>query len=288
MKYPVHALLIAGLLLGGCAVQRFGASAMLMPPEGTELPIQVRAGLFLLPTHFAGDPEEHWLLLDTGTDRALLDVRLAASLGLKLGSRTAIISATGSEVSAQLLPPLPNLRMGSVIFHNVEAAAMDLQTLRDNTMLPIEGILGCDLFRNCLLEIDVAGRRVSLRPLSMLPDEPPIYFTSRVPVVQASFAGKPIEILIDTGFQSLLALPSEASITWRMRPRRTGELATLDGKAEHGSGRAQGELRLGSLSFMDPWVTLTKGQPKLGLRALRNSLFTLDAAGGRVWIGPRR
>ena len=71
-------MLIAGLLLGGCAVQRFGASAMLMPPEGTELPIHVRAGLFLLPTHFAGDPEEHWLLLDTGTDRALLDVRLAA------------------------------------------------------------------------------------------------------------------------------------------------------------------------------------------------------------------
>lgn len=282
------ALLLPLLCLAGCMAPRYGASAMVAPPEGASLPVRAREGLLLVPVRMGSDGVDHWFLLDTGTDRALLDARLCRDQGLAANQSTSIVAATGAAVDAHELAPIRSLRIGSVEFRDVDAACIDLQQLRDHARMPIEGILGCDLFRGSLLEIDLATRTVHVRPLRDAPVETPIRFDGRVPVVPATFAGKPLEVLVDTGFQSLLAIPPELSIDWRYTPRTTGELATLDGIQDHGSGRAQGHLEIGQLRFQDPWVTVAKGQPKIGMWALRRSRITLDAAGGRIWIQPQR
>jgi hypothetical protein len=282
------ALLLPILCIAGCMAPRYGASAMIAPPEGATLPVRAREGLLLVPVRMGTDGVDHWCLLDTGTDRALFDARLCRDQGLAPRQSTSIVAATGAAVEAHELAPIRSLRVGPVEFRDVDAASIDLQQLRDHAKLPIEGILGCDLFRGTLLEIDLAARTVRVRPLRDVPTEAPMRFDGRVPVVPATFANKSLEVLVDTGFQSLLAIPPDLSIDWRYAPRTTGELATLDGIQDHGSGRAQGHLAIGPLRFTDPWVTVAKGQPKIGMWALRRSVITLDAAGGRIWIQPSR
>jgi predicted aspartyl protease len=277
-------LLLPYWSLSGCMAPRYGASAMISPPEGAALPVRVREGLLLVPVRMGADGVDHWCLLDTGTDRALFDANLCRKLGLAPRQSTSIVAATGAEVEAHELLPIQSLRVGPIEFRDVDAASIDLQQLRDHAKLPIEGILGCDLFRGSLLELDLSARSVYVRPMRNTPSEQPIRFDGRVPVVPAMLAGKPLEVLVDTGFQSLLAVPPEMALDWRFPPRTTGELATLDGIQDHGSGRALGTLTVGPLRFQDPWVMVAKGQPKIGMWALRRSKLTLDAAGGRIWI----
>jgi len=279
------AALAAAALVAGCAGGPLGARRTLLPPGGALLPSRLRDGLFLLRARFR-DERDHWLLLDTGTDRALLDYALCRELDLQPGGPTTIVAANGAQVGGRRLSPLPVLRLGDLELQDVDAAAIDLQQLREHAGLPIEGIAGTDLFRGCLLQIDLPARTVRALPAGAAPPSPSFAFPGRVPAVAAQLAGRPLTALVDTGFQGLLAVPREFAVEWRTPPRRGGELATLDGVSGHDTGRAAGAFVVGEQRFEEPWVMVADGAPKLGMGALGRSVLTLDAGAGRLWITP--
>jgi predicted aspartyl protease len=123
-------------------------------------------------------------------------------------------------------------------------------------------------------------------PPDMAPPTPPGAFPGRVPAVAGSLGQQPLTVLVDTGFQGLLAVPREFAVEWRTPPRHGGELATLDGVSDHDTGRAAGAFVVAEQRFEEPWVMVADGAPKIGMGALRRSVLTLDAGSGRVWITP--
>jgi len=132
----------------------------------------------------------------------------------------------------------------------------------------------------------VPARSVRALPPGTAPAAGAHSFSGRVPALPAALAGRPLTVLVDTGFQGLLAVPREFAVEWRTRPRRSGELATLDGVSDHDTGRADGTFVVAEQQFEDPWVMVADGAPKIGIGALHRAVLTLDAAAGRVWITP--
>jgi len=47
-------------------------------------------------------------------------------------------------------------------------------------------------------------------------------------------------------------VPRAFAPEWRLPPRFSGELATLDGVSDHDTGRAAGALTVGALRFDEP------------------------------------
>lgn len=282
---PVLAALLA--LPVACTGPRYGPGATLAPAAGTVLPSVFHGGLCCLRARLPGEERERLLLLDTGTDRTLLDRSLCQRLGLSLQAPTTVVAGNGAEVTAHGLERLAFLRIGAAEFRSVDAAAIDLQLLREHAALPIDGIAGCDLFRQCLLVIDFPAHTARLLPLAAAPAAAGSAFKGRVPMVGATLGATALDLLVDTGCQQTLALPPELELPWRVPPHAAGEVATLDGLSGQESGRIAGELVVAGLRLRDPWVALAAGAPKLGARALRRCVLTLDAGGGRLWLESR-
>jgi predicted aspartyl protease len=276
-------------LLAACAHSGIGPRQTLLPEGGLVLPADLERGVWLVPVHLGDEIQPRRFLLDTGTDRTLLDVRLAEQLGIGRRADGALQTATGHRLAIELLQPLRLLRLGSAEFHDVDVASVDLSGLRAESGLPLEGIIGCDLFRDCLLELDYVLATARLLPRATAPAGGH-EFAERVPWVDALLAGTQLRLLIDTGFQQSLSVPETTVLPWSSPPRAAGALATLDGTMPIAAARVRGTLAIGELRWSDPRVILAAGSPKLGAGLLRRHRLLLDARGGRVWLeqrGPR-
>ena len=284
-RVALAAWLCAALSFASCAAPAYGPARTTLPDDGVAmLPSRYSRGTFLVFAEFPGQKGRHAFLFDTGTDRTLLDLRLAHSLGLKALAEEPVVTATGDAVPGALLERIPVLRLGEATFHDVDCVGLDLSNLREEGGLPIVGIVGCDLFRQCLLEIDYRGRSLRALPRSAAPQTEPMRFEERSPFVDADFAGTNVRVLVDTGFLQTIALPRGCSLPFVEPPRAYGEIASISGTEPKEVARLDGELRIGALTWREPQVLLVSGCPKIGARLFRDALIRLDASGGRIWI----
>lgn len=282
---PVPRPLLLALLLVGCATAPDRGPARTELTQPCQLPCQLRQGLFLL--HGRIGVESATFLLDTGTDRMVLDGDFCRRLGLSPDGSGTVRTAAGDELPHGGIVTLPRLQLGDAVFHEVPASLLELRGLSESTGRRIAGILGCDLFSACELELDYPGRRVTVRPRAPTPRAGAIPYTGTIPTVAAMLDGKPLDVLIDTGFQRTLALPPGTAQSWRRPPRPDGELVTVAGAAAKSLGRLAGALHLGEHRWTDPWVTLAPGSAKLGAQALRDLVLTLDVAARLLWLQRR-
>jgi Aspartyl protease len=265
-----------------------GPRATLLPAPVVDLPCEYVGNLFLVQVMVEGHGP-FACLLDTGTDRMLLDTATAASLG-RAGTteQGRVRGATGAEMPFRGLLEVAELRLGEAVFRGISTGIVDLAALGDSLGRPIQGILGCDVFAACTVQLDYAQHTVRL--LQRPPDNASgsvFRFTETVPWVEATIAGRPRRLLLDTGFQRQLAVNTEADLPWRRPPRHDGEVVTVTGSQAKAVGRLQGRVEVGSLVLTNPDVTIAPGSPKLGAAALRGCLVTLDMAAGRVLLQPR-
>ncbi len=285
---PKLAIAMAALLaalLAACAHTAYGPRRTLLPQDGVAV-LSSRHGRssVLLLAEFPGLRGTRALLLDTGTDRTLLDYQLARELGLKALEPEAVVTATGDAAPAMLLERIPEMRIGEAAFCDVDAIGIDLSQLRENGGLPILGIAGCDLFRQGLLEIDYPGRTVRLLPRSAAPAGGGHRFEERTPWLWAEVGGKRLRLLLDTGFQQSLALPPGCDVPFVFPPRPAGDIASISGTEPKEYARLRGDLRVGNLRWNEPSALIVPGSPKLGARLLRGTRILLDASGGRCWL----
>lgn len=283
---PTIALLAA---LAACASPDYGPRRTELPPDGgAVIPCRHSRGTFLVFAEFADVPGRHALLFDTGTDRTLLDLEFARRLGLTTVAEEAVVTATGASVAGYELSRLPWLRLGEVRFHDVDAVGLDLSRLREHGGLPIVGIAGCDLFRQCLLEVDYRTRGMRVLPRSAAPRTGGHAFEERSPWVTLDLAGSPVRTLVDTGFQQSLALPPGTNVPFAHEPRPYGEIASIAGTEPKELTRLDGLARLGDLVWTEPSILVVPGCPKFGARLLRDCVLRLDARAGRIWIDRSR
>lgn len=286
----LRAILLALLLTpGGClSTHGLGARSTTLPADGAALPVRFHRGVCIVDVALPGRSAPVPMLLDTGTDRLLLDLAFARSLGLRSTGDESVITATGAAVGGSHLTDLPWLQLGAARFEHVDVVGLDLSSLREHGGLDVVGIVGSDLFRGCLLEIDYPRRSARVLAVAAAPPHPPHRFHERSPWVDLDVAGTAVRALVDTGFQQSLALPPGTDLPWRRRPRDAGDIAAIDGKASKAVAQVDGAVRLGALEWVDPWIVLVPGVPKLGTAFLRNCVVWLDVGGGRVWIDRRR
>jgi len=289
------AIALKALPLLGCALSTgcntspdLGPRNTELPGEETVLPTRLVHGLWLLQVRLPNVAGDHRLLIDTGTDRTLLDLPLAQSIGLNSTGDEIVRTATGEEMSSSRLDRLPWLGAGEVTFRDIEVAGVDLQPLRETGGVPIVGIAGCDLFRQCVLELDYRRRRARVAPRSRAPSEGGHPFNGRLPWISVRAAGEELRVLVDTGFQHALAVPTETPIRWLSEPRQDGELATLDGVADKHTARLDGVLEFDEIRLRNPLVVVAPGHPKIGTALLRRCRLLLDVSAGRIWIEPAR
>lgn len=284
MKSAGPALLLLAVL-AACTAPEYGPRRTELPPDGgAVLPTRHARGTFLVYAEFPGLAGRHALLFDTGTDRTLLDLQLVRSLGLATVDDEPVVTATGAAVPGFELERLPWLQLGEVRFHDVDAVGLDLSRLREHGGLPVVGIAGCDLFRQCLLEVDYRTRSMRVLPRAAAPETGGFPYEERSPWVVLDLAGTPVRTLVDTGFQQSLALPPGTSVAFAHEPQPYGDIASIAGTEPKELTRLDGLARLGDLVWTEPSILVVPGCPKLGARLLRDCLLRLDAKAGRVWI----
>ena len=148
-----------------------------------------------------------WLSLDTGASSGLLNLRSVRTLGLRV-LRQSQATGAGGTVEAVTLSNV-GLNINGARLENLELQAVPLNSLEDSTGRVMDGIVGAELFRRYVVEIDYAEKMITLYE----PDKYqytgegeilPLTFHDNHPYVQAkiTMAGhNPItgEFVIDAG-----------------------------------------------------------------------------------------
>ena len=180
-----------------------------------QIPFELNGHVIFLPVSVNGSPGS--FVLDTGAQGSSLNTRMARELRLPLG-RGGTAHGAGGNVASHRLTAV-TLGIGEARLEKLDLSAMELAPLENNTGRPIDGILGSDLFRRYVVEIDYETKRISLyEPSGFEPEgrgqSLPLRFEDQHPYVRAAVTlpGRAIldgEFVLDLGSNlALILLPS--------------------------------------------------------------------------------
>lgn len=309
MKAPVRRarLLLAPFLLLAVA-----------PPAGRALPTPSAVGEPVVAFPFDED-EGHilvrgeiegsgplWLILDTGASGSLIDAAQARSLGLKLEDAFPVTGAAG--VVDAFAVSGASIRLPGVELRNQELTALPLDFLASGKGRPVAALLGADVFRRFVVEIDYAAERLRLHdparyvpqggevlPLTLIDDQPYVKAQLVLPggrTVDGDFA-------VDTGsgFTLMLAAPfaAEGKVVESMARTIGAKAQGVGGEILLSIGRLEG-VRLGRFLIPAPVAVLPQsfggqvaGHGKaghIGAGLLRRFRVTFDYPHGRMILEP--
>ncbi len=127
------------------------------------VPMELTSGIPMVDVRINGRGPLRFLL-DTGASSLTVSQELADRLGLPVVTGTRITSVS-PVASVDLGHPraVRELRIGSAVFQDIDAAAADLASLQIDQL---EGIVGIAVFADCRLTLDYPAQRVLLEPLS--------------------------------------------------------------------------------------------------------------------------
>lgn len=157
-----------------------------------------------------------FFLLDTGCTLSVIDARFQPYLGKSAGTFSAETPLEMMNHQAIYVCPKVSIAGRSLGLANV--TSLDLQMPRLISGQPCDGILGMDFFATNIVQIDFDRQTVSL--FAAVPDEVRKTYVA-VPLKQSSGRywvkvlanhGQPVDLLVDIGDNSSIALDSE---TWQ-------------------------------------------------------------------------
>ena len=195
-----------------------------------------------------------------------------------------------------------DVAVGALALPRLHVAALDLgplAPLRGEDDAPTALVIGQDVLRTLVLELDYPSARLAFRPSGSRPFSGPAVVARKDGdelLVDISVEGFAISAVFDTGLSAALALSEElaaaAGLLAAGRRVRSTQSVTLGGAAP---GR---EVLADTLSFggrtlhrapvavyARPSVSLIP-RALLGSGALRRSRAALDLAAGALWLGP--
>lgn len=129
-----------------------------------------------------------WLSLDTGASSGLLNLRIVRTLGLSV-LRGSQATGAGGTVEAVTLASV-TLNINGARLEDVALQAVPLNSIEDSTGRVMDGIVGAELFRRYVVEIDYVDKVISLyEPATYEYRGPgenlPLTFSDNHPYVQA-------------------------------------------------------------------------------------------------------
>ena len=150
-------------------------------------------------------------ILDSGAGGPVLDTEAAKDLGLKtIGKLEG--RGVGEATQEVNLLTLPNVRLGDLVIDSVSGATLSLRPLNKYEGMPVEGIVGYDIFSRFVVKIDYESQKLTLYEPSGFEykgkgESLPITLEGNHPHIKAMVDGKfEGNFLIDCGARSSLAL----------------------------------------------------------------------------------
>ncbi len=166
-------------------------------------------------------------LLDSGAQSSVVDRALAARLGLPTSSLTPVM-AFGVSGEPQIgKSATMDVRAGALRLSGLRAATLDLASISAGSGRPFDIILGQDVLRSLIADIDFPNGRLAFfdPPQHVLPARAiasPARSDGRELLVPITVEGEPLEVALDTGASGALALsPASAEAVGLLDGRRT-------------------------------------------------------------------
>ena len=141
-------------------------------------------------------------VIDTGTRRTVIDLAVAAGLGL--ASTASSVIALGNNVLSGDAA-MPSLRFGSLSLNGLRVSACDLRALEASMGVKAAGILGMDVLGRTSLTIDYRRARVTIGAFGALAHSVPLVRTAGdFGAVDVEIDGQRLRLVIDTGAAGLM------------------------------------------------------------------------------------
>jgi predicted aspartyl protease len=259
------------------------------PAERTEIPIRVYRGYLVIVEGSIASLEQQNLLVDTGTDRSIVNARIARSLGLS--AMTGILTVSNGTVETEAAV-LPELRVGPLHSSSLAVLVHDLDSLEHDLGIPVAAVIGMDVFRQSSFRLDYSAKRLVFGPVEARGIALPFEDASELVMVNLVVGSEPVHLLVDTGAAGLVFFES-----------RVGKRLTLEDLAMQrrdtsllGSFRTEivhpGELRLGGRRFWVQKAFLAKDKVDdgrtfdglLGVGAMGFKSIAFDFASNTVYL----
>lgn len=302
-------LLSLSLLLGGCVLNAPPEDVFLVkrttPPTGrAEVPAEFFARRVVVTVTINGVGPFR-LLLDSGARGLLLSRPAAERANLPLLPLVWVKSYVlgGSGTQKQRIARVPRLQAGGLQLEGLSACVIAPEEWKKfdealhamRAVGPCDGILGMAAFHDLLLEIDYPGQTVAVHR----PDTADFSdvgfarceFPRSVPYVNLQLPGRTLRVLVDTGDNGDLTLPTLENLPLlHGRQRFDGLIFGLGGSSVRSeSGQIDGAVRLGSITWNRLPVDTGRSPPRLGFRALSFWRVVLDQQRERLYlVGPNQ
>lgn len=242
------------------------------------------------------------VVVDSGAQYSAIDTALAQRLGLAAASPIPMLAFGVSGQPSITRSVKLDLDLGPLKLAGLRAAALDLAPLSRLTRQPFSMLLGRDLLKTVVLEIDFPAAKAAFhRRDGWTPDGGlrEVDVRSASGAIMAPVAvedASPLEVMVDTGATAALALSASAAEGLGLmdgRGVKTGRSVTLGGVSQDRVVTAR------RLAFAGDWLEdvevqiyapAVKGpipQGLLGLGVLKRYRVALDHGGGRMFVqGP--
>ena len=266
---------------------------------GGWMPLPDPGGLIELPAHVNGIPIR--AVVDSGAQFSAIDRTFAERLGLKPALIPMLAFGVSGEPAVTHTVTL-DLAVGPLQVVGLHAATLDLLSLSGAMRRPFALLLGRDLLSQVAADVDWPNGRVALmRPEAFQapPDArlAPTRRRNRALMTEVSIeGGAPIEVMVDTGATSEIALSEPVAGKLgllRGRPMQTGRSVSLGGLSRDRVVRAASVEFAGrrlsdvEVQIFTPAVQGPMPDGLLGVGILRRYRVGLDLGPGLLWLaGP--
>ena len=264
-----------------------------MAAPTAQLDAQWERHFALVNVRLDGGPERRFLL-DTGASAVVLAQSLVDELQLPTMALDpakggfVLQGADDSTARVQRIVPLQSLQCGPLTMREVDALVLDLTPLQQVCGDPVAGILPATMFRDCVLTIDYAGRRVDVaRTDQVAPAELGAGTVElrggSLPRIELVIDGKPLPVLLDTGSSGFLAVPKSLPLQFATPPRETGKQMTIGGALPSFQARLAGDVDWAGHVLHLPILDLqTEDSAAVGTEVLAHFRVVLDQSRRRV------
>lgn len=220
------------------------------------------------------------LLLDTGAPRTILSRRVAAELDV----REPIVFRFGPFQAESLRGRgLESVEAGGFRSSGrIPFLIRDVSGVGRAIGMDLDGVLGYTVFDDLTLTYDFDASRVTVEDRPIDPNTPGVVPMTRDerPTLRARVGGRPVDLLIDTGFSGELALTEFDTFAFEAPPRTVGMRMRLDGPHPIRAARLQGDVELGPFTIRRPVVRDAVGPGLLGQGAMQGLVVALDRDAG--------
>lgn len=262
------------------------------------LPLIDYPGVVVVEAEIAG--RAAWVLVDSGAQASVIDRPFARKLGLEPGLSLPML-AFGVNGAPQVGHSVSlSIRLGEMSVPRMRALELDLAGLPSFDGRKIGMIVGRDLLRSAVLDIDFVSRRLAFR--KDRPNLPADAIAVPVRLVRGAIhadievESAVVEVLVDTGASAGLALSAEAGQRVGLfapdRESRWSESVTFGGISRDRQVMAR-DVRFAGLTLVDtPVQVFSSSRPDLlpdgllGVGILERFRVLLDLTGGRLDLIP--